>query len=264
MKVIMLAAGIGRRLHGDDNNQLPKALLQYGGKTLLARHMECLFGNGIDELVMVVGHRKEDLLAEVEAVRESLGAPKDFVRSIFNPRYKESALISLSTGDEVLRSGDDVMFMDADVLYHPDVLGRLIHSSQSNCFTLDYDFEDGDEPVKLCLRDGELIDFGKQVTDDYHTIGEWPGFMKMSPEIAAKVADAVQAHIDRGNLTAPYEDAMRDVLQSEPAGTFGFEDVTDLPWTEIDFPADAAYAEEVIHPQILEILGEEAKAVAGS
>ncbi len=258
MKVVMLAAGVGRRLHGDENNHPPKALLRYSGKTLMARHMQCLFDNGINELVLVIGHRKEDLLAEVDAVRESLGAPKDFVRTIFNPRYQESALLSLSTADEVLRSGDDVMFMDADVLYHPDVLSRLIHSSHPNCFTLDYEFEDGDEPVKLCLRDGELIDFGKQVTDDFHTIGEWPGFMRMSPGIAVKVADAVQAHIDRGNLTAPYEDAMRDVLQSEPAGTFGYEDVTGIPWTEIDFPADHVYAEDVILPRILEILGDKA------
>ena len=112
--------------------------------------------------------------------------------------------------------------------------------------------------MKLCLRDGELVDFGKQVTDDYHTIGEWPGFMRMSPGVAVKVADAVQARIDRGDLTAPYEDAMRDVLETEQVGTFGYVDVTGIPWTEIDFPADVTYAEEVILPGILESLGEKA------
>ena len=258
MKVVMLAAGVGRRLHGDENNHLPKAILRFGGKTLIARHMECLFGNGINELVLVIGHRKEDLMAEVDAILGGLGGPKDFVRTIFNPRYKESGLLSLYSADEVLRSGDDVMFMDADVLYHPDVLARLIHSRHPNCFTLDYEFEDGDEPVKLCLRDGDLIDFGKLVTDDYHTIGEWPGFMRMSPGIAVKVADAVQARIDKDDLTAPYEDAMRDVLKSEPVGTFNFEDVTGIPWTEIDFLADVTFAEEVILPRILESLGEKA------
>ena len=74
----------------------------------------------------------------------------------------------------------------------------------------------------------------------------------MSGEIAAKVAAAAKAHVDENNLTATYETAMRDVLVSEPVGTFGFEDITGIPWTEIDFPEDVTRAEEVILPRIKE------------
>ncbi len=68
MKAVMLAAGVGRRLHGDKNDALPKALLRFEGKTLLERHVGVLKALGVDELVLVVGHRKEDLLAEAEKV----------------------------------------------------------------------------------------------------------------------------------------------------------------------------------------------------
>ncbi len=255
MKVVMLAAGVGRRLFGDENGDPPKALLSFGGRSLLARHVEILLGLGIRELVLVVGYRKEDLLSEAERV-----APDGFVHPIFNPRYQESPILSLHAAAEAMLAGDDVLFMDADVLYHPDVLGRLIRSPHPNCFSFDRDFEPGDEPVKLCVRDGELIDFGKQVTDDYDQIGEWPGFLRMSSEIAAKVAAAAKVHVDEDNLTATYETAMRDVLVSEPAGTFGFEDITGIPWTEIDFPEDVTHAEEVILPRILESLGEASEA----
>ncbi|MBI3113176.1 MAG: NTP transferase domain-containing protein [Rhodospirillales bacterium] len=64
MKAVMLAAGVGRRLYGDENDNLPKALLEFDGKTLLERHVRILLDNGVDELVLVVGHRKEDLLAQ--------------------------------------------------------------------------------------------------------------------------------------------------------------------------------------------------------
>ncbi len=252
MKVVMLAAGVGRRLYGDENDELPKALLRFKGKSLLARHVEILLGLGIRELALVVGHRKEDLLSEAEAIIAAGGAPAGFVHPIFNPRYRESPILSLHAAAEAMEAGDDVLFMDADVLYHPEVLGRLMRSPHPNCFTLDWDWEPGDEPVKLCVRDGELIDFGKQVTDDYDQIGEWPGFLRMSGEIAAKVAAAAKAHIDEDNLTATYETAMRDVLVSEPAGTFGFEDITVIPWTEIDFPEDVIHAEEVILPRMAE------------
>ncbi|MBC8337586.1 MAG: phosphocholine cytidylyltransferase family protein [Rhodospirillales bacterium] len=252
MKVIMLAAGVGRRLYGDENDHLPKALLRFGGKTLLARHLEILGEHGIDEMTIVVGHRKDDLLTEAEAVVNALGMGEGFLKSIFNPRYEESALLSLWTADAVMRSGDDVLFMDADVLYHPELMGRLMRSEHRNCFTMDREFEMDDEPVKIYLRGGEMYDFGKQMVNGYEGIAEWPGFMRMSPEIAVKVADAVQVHIDNDTELATYETAMRDVLVSEPAGTFGYEDITGIPWTEIDFPEDVTRAEEIIFPQMEE------------
>ena len=166
MKAIMLAAGVGRRLYGDENDCLPKALLRFDGKTLLARHVEILRDLGVDELVLVVGHRKEDLLAEADVV-----APKGFIRSIFNPRFEEGPILSLWTADEVLRSGEDILFMDADVLYPPELMRRLLDSPHENCFVMDRDFEPGEDPVKLCLRDGIAVDFGKQVTGDCDVCG---------------------------------------------------------------------------------------------
>jgi len=252
MKVVMLAAGVGRRLFGDENDDLPKALLRFDGKTLLARHIEILQDHGIRELALVVGHQKEALLAEVDAIIAAGAAPEGFVRPIFNPRYRESPILSLHAAAEVMQGGGDVLFMDADVLYHPELIGRLMRSPHRTCFTFDRDFEPGEEPVKLCVLGGELIDFGKRVTDDYDVMGEWPGFLRMSGEIAAKVAAAAKTHIVEDNLTATYETAMRDVLVSEPAGTFGFEDITGIPWTEIDFPSDVVYAEDVILPRLSE------------
>ncbi len=249
MKAIMLAAGVARRLYGDENDNLPKALLEFEGKTLLARHIEILRQLGVEELVMVVGHRKEDLFAEIGSV-----APDGFVRTVFNSRYKEVPILSLAAAADDLRSGDDALFMDADVLYHPEMMRRLIQSPFKNCFIMDRDFESGSEPVKLCIRDGEPVDFGKQVTDDYHDIGEWPGFLKMSASIAAKIADSAERYAGLDELIVSYEPAMCDVLLSEPVGTFGVEDITGIPWIEIDFPGDLIQAEEIIYPKVTDFI----------
>lgn len=247
MKALMLAAGVGRRLYGDENDEIPKALLRFEEKTLLHRHIEVLDAYGVDELVLVVGHRKEDLLAEALAVAED-----GFIRSHFNPRYREGPILSLATAVPELTTGDDVLFMDSDVLYHPDVLSRLILSAHANCFILDREFEPGDEPVKLCLKDGVPVDFGKQVIDDYDTVGEWPGFLKMSGDVAAKVAAATEALVEADKLDVTYEEAFRTVLFAEPPGTFGVEDITGMPWIEIDFPSDLMRAERIIYPQVVE------------
>lgn len=243
----MLAAGVGRRLYGDKNDNLPKALLSFEGRTLLDRHVAILRERGVAELVLVVGHRKEDLLAEAEAV-----APKGFVRSVFNPRYEEGPMLSLWTAAAELRSGDDVLFMDSDVLYPPEMMDRLLGSAHGNCFIIDREFEPGEEPVKLCIRGGVPVDFGKQVTDDFEDIGEWPGFLKMTADVAAKVAAASEDRITAGDVDATYEEAIRDVLVAEAPGTFGFEDITGIPWIEIDFPSDLLRAENIIYPLVTE------------
>ncbi len=100
MKALMLAAGVGRRLYGDDYNQPPKALLEFDGKTLLRRHIEQLVALGVDELVLVVGHRKDEILAAAY-----VAAPEDYVTSLFNPRYRGGPILSLWTAAEHLRSG---------------------------------------------------------------------------------------------------------------------------------------------------------------
>ncbi|MCC7017653.1 MAG: phosphocholine cytidylyltransferase family protein [Rhodospirillales bacterium] len=257
MKALMLAAGVGRRLYGDDRTQPPKAILEFGGKTLLRRHIENLKSFGVDELVLVLGHRKDEILAEANAASEP-----GFTRWLHNPRYRGGPVISLWTACEVLRSGSDVLFMDADVLYHPELLRRLLYSPHENCFIYDRDFEAGDEPVKLCLDSGRPVEFGKKVEGAFEVMGEWPGFLRLSAAIAAKLADATQAYIDRAEMAAPYEPAMRDVLLAEPAGTFGAEDVTGIPWIEIDFPSDLIRAERHVLP-LIETPIEELQATPG-
>lgn len=249
MKALMLAAGLGRRLFGDDNDDLPKALLEFEGQTLMERHIELLQAHNVEELVLIVGHRKKDLIRECEAVAHS-----GFIRAIENPRYREGPILSLAAGEEVLRSGGDVMFMDADVLYHPLLLESLIVSPVRNCFLLDRQFQSDDDPVKLCLNDGVVVDFGKVVEVAHDTVGEWPGFMKMDGRVAGLVMDAAQAIIDSGEIEGSYERAMRAVLMAEPEDTFGHEDVTGIPWIEIDYPNDLKKATAKVFPRIADYL----------
>ena len=55
MKVLLLAAGVGRRL-GDPTRQLPKALLPFGEKSLLQRHFEILQSFAVTDISVTVGH----------------------------------------------------------------------------------------------------------------------------------------------------------------------------------------------------------------
>jgi choline kinase len=247
MKALMLAAGLGRRLYGEQNQELPKALLQFGGQTLIERHIRILQDCGVDELNLIVGHRKDDLLAEVMRV-----APDGFVKSFYNPRYREGPKHSLALGEEVLRSGDDILFMDADVLYHPNLLHQLVNSKHKTCFVIDQEFQSTDDFVKICINDGEIVNFGKSLGNDYDIVGEWPGFFKMSAKIASQIADSVLGFIARGEDGGAYEDSFCEILKKSTPGTFRYEDITGTAWVELDYDSDIEKATESIFPRLEE------------
>lgn len=62
---------------------------------------------------------------------------------------------------------------------------------------------------------------------------------------------AAAALIGVGHDDAHFEEALRAVLLASPPDRFGVEDVTGLPWIEIDFPADVERAEREILPALL-------------
>ena len=59
-----------------------------------------------------------------------------------------------------------------------------------------------------------------------------------------------ELYLGQGRRHEPYEEAIRDALLTSPRRTFAFEDITGLPWIEIDFAADVDRAEAVILPRI--------------
>jgi choline kinase len=140
--------------------------------------------------------------------------------------------------------------MDADVLYDYRLMARLVESRHVNCFLMDREIEPGEEPVKLCVREGRLVDFHKVARGACDYYGESVGFFRLSPPVAARLAARAEAYISGGRRGEWYEEAIRDELVESEAGTFGFEDVTGLPWIEIDFPEDVARARDEILPRL--------------
>ena len=245
MHAIILAAGVGSRLFGDSRTQPPKSLIEFDGRTLLARHIAYLQEIGVKKLTLVVGYRKDLVSEEAEAC-----APNGFLEIIENPMYRGGSIISMWYARETYRRGESVLFMDADVLYDTEILTRLIDSAWDSAFVYDEDLDEGDDPVRICLRDGAVVDFGKRIVGQFDAMGEWPGFMKVSAETGPLIAASLENYIEGGQLMATYEEAIRDVIVGGPQGAFGIVDISGLDWVEIDFPDDLERARAVILPKL--------------
>jgi choline kinase len=242
MKVIILAAGVGKRL-GNAADDKPKCLLNFNGKSLLARHLEILQSLGVEEIHLVTGYRQQDIKAHINVIDNATP-----LQLHFNSNYTEGSLISLWHARQILKEGGEIILMDADVLYDPRILARLIEGDATNAFLLDREFEPGVEPVKLCVRDGMIVEFRKQIAPDlrFDLQGESVGFFRFSPGLAARLADRLQVWLDNKRRDEPYEEVIRELLLESPAD-FSYLDITGLPWIEIDFPEDVDRARELMH-----------------
>jgi choline kinase len=242
---ILLVAGVGRRL--GQAKPGPKVLLEFGDRSLLARHIDALAACAIDELVLVVGFEADQLKTAIHRLD-----PPFKMRMLTNARFTEGSAVSLAVSGEILRSGRTVLLMDGDVLYDPRLLRRLIQGRAENTLLVDRELEPGDEPVKVCFdRAGAIVDFRKKPENLGVRHGESVGFFRFSPATAADLAERADWYM--ANAPAlEYEEAIRDLMLAEPE-RFGAEDVTDLPWTEIDFVQDVVRARNFILPQ-LEVL----------
>src|SRR5262249_51940042 len=146
MNLIFLCAGMGKRL-APYTTVRPKCLMDVEGSTLLERHLVHAERLGAERITVVVGHLSDMIEAVIERLRTR--AP---VRTIYNAEYRQGSIISLKTGLDGI--DDDLIFMDTDVLYHPDVLGRLFRTSQASCLLVDGTAHESGEEMMVGVRGG--------------------------------------------------------------------------------------------------------------
>jgi len=253
MRAVILAAGRGRRL-GSAGDERPKVLLRFGGRTLLQRHIEILEYCGIGDISVVVGYRAQSVSDEIK----SLGRAGE-VSLIDNPRYAEGSVVSLWSAGAALTNGQSTLLMDGDVLYDWRLMQRLTRSSQANCLLMDRNIEPGDEPVKLCIAEDRIVDFHKKPRNPYEFHGESVGFFRLSSGIAAALLAGADGYVASGRHDQEYEEPLRDLILASAKDVFGYEDITGLPWSEIDFALDVARARTTIVPRLVEMKGEPVK-----
>lgn len=239
MKAILLAAGVGKRLWPITQHR-PKCLIELGGRTLLLRYLEALAGVGIKQAVIVVGYKQDMIRAAAGTGRCGVE-----VRYLANEQYQRGSITSLWLARTEL--DDDVLIMDADVLFHRQLLRRLMESSWPTALLLDETVSQRTEECMAIVRGGRVVALSKQMPARYDLAGEGVGFLKVQRADTGHLVGALKVCVDRGDLDMEYEDALQEFFTRAKVG---FETIGGLPWIEIDFPEDVARAERDVLPKL--------------
>ena len=143
---ILLAAGESRRMGS------AKALLSYQGQTFIARICNAFLTAGVDELIVVLGARAEQL-------REALPVHAK-LRTVVNPRYQLGQLSSLMVGIGALSSESEAAVVN--LVDHPMIATATIHALLSS-------FRADPVPILIASYQGKR---GHPVLFSSHVYGE--------------------------------------------------------------------------------------------
>ena len=174
-KALVVAAGLGSRLKGHTEN-LPKCMLDFGGKTLLQRQLKAYNECGIKDITVIRGYKKEKINYKN-------------LNYITNPDYKDNNILNSIFYAEKVINGN-IIISYSDILFDSSVVKRLSESDHDISVVVDIDWKGyyvgrKDHPISeaenvIFNSNNQIMKIGKIATQKEEVHGEFIGMIKLS------------------------------------------------------------------------------------
>ena len=227
MKAIILAAGMASRLR-PLTLTTPKSLLKVGERSLLQRSMDALIASGIKEICIVTGYLHE----MIEDFVQKQYADSIKVTFIYNKVYETTNNIYSLWLARPFAEGQDVLLLDSDLLYDPQIVARVLATDAPNVLTL-IRHELGEEEMKVVTdAQGSIKEISK-TCNPADAAGESLGIEKMGVAYTKALYKELEPMMNEEHLeNVFYERAFERLI---PQGhTYKVLDVTELFSCELD------------------------------
>ena len=248
MRAIILAAGSGLRL-GQHTKDIPKALLDLNGKSILERQISLLRQHAINEIFVVTGYQREKLTL------------KD-IEYIFNPRYAETEQLA-SMMVARTKISDDVLIIFGDIVFDEQILQQILVSNDDIGIAIDLDWEKSynerpDNPKsladKVLIYQKKIQQISAKITSlsmKNQQIGEFLGVIKLSRRgskiMVQKYQELERSHTGKFHDASSLEKAkLVDILQELIDSKIDIHSISITgKWCEIDTPKDLERARRI-------------------
>lgn len=224
MKAVIVAAGLSTRMYPVVRD-MPKCMLEVGGKPIIRGVINQLTAAGINEIGVVVGYNRGEIEEEIMFDKE--------VTIIYNPFYEQcNNMASLWFAKDFINK-EPFIYIHGDLLFDTKILTKLLDAPEEDFVVIDTKECDKEDMKVVVTIDGNIIDYGKEIELD-RANGEWIGMAKFyRPDVLFNVIEYL---LESKELYA------YDVVAFAEMGVLGYGIrpyfITGLQWIEIDFPKE--------------------------
>ncbi len=225
----MLAAGLGSRL-GTLTRELPKCMVEVGGRSILSRMIASLEAVGVRRLVIVTGYLHEVLEEYALGLQSNLA-----IEFVHNVDYASTNNIySLWLANEAIRS--DFYLLESDLLFDERLLTDLRWPSSAAVSPLS-DVMDG--TVLTANGEGVVQEFYlKQDPRPPEPLLKTINIYRFSLEVWSSIlAPLFKDMVSRGETNVYYELVFAEAVRSGRLKLFA-DVFSDKLWCEVDTPED--------------------------
>ena len=240
MKAVILAAGQGTRIRSV-HGERPKCLIEVDDNTILDHQLEALFLAGIDEVAIVVGYEKKQIINHVKHNRV-YGQTIQFIE---NPAFAiTNNIYSLWLATEWLH-GDSFICLNADVVFDPEILRSAVRTRAPISMIVDPLWRD--ETMKVIIEGDRVLRMSKKISREEFS-GTYIGITIFHSAIQERFFDRMNDLISEGQVNVFFNAAVQELADE---GVYvGFTSTDGLPWAEIDDPLDLNFAQQSVFPQL--------------
>jgi len=241
MKAVILAAGQGTRIrsvHGEH----PKCLIEVDETTILDHQLDALSMAGINDVAIVVGYEKEQVVAHIRDKRLSYDQRIHFIQ---NPAFAiTNNIYSLWLATDWLR-GDSFIVLNADVIFDPDILNSAVEPYAPISMIVDPLWRE--ETMKVIIEDGRVTRMSKKISQEEFS-GTYIGITVFSKSIQDRFFHKLDSLIAAERVNDFFNVAVQEL--ADEGVHIGYTSTDGLAWAEIDDPLDLAFAHQSVFPNL--------------
>jgi len=257
MKALILAAGMGKRLK-PITDRIPKTLIKVEDKPILGHILTNIKQCGIEDVLIVTGY-KDELIHKYVGNGSKWGLNVNYCH---NKSYNTTEnIFSVDLAAHELE-GDDFVLINADDLFSPFILWKLIETPGDIVLAVDNQGTVGTEEMKVYTDGNGRITAVSKELDPMESYGEDIGIIKFSKNGGRAFLNAIKRIIKERGHHFYFQEAIHDLSASEYPVTY--INVGNEPWIEVDDHFDLKWAKTpMIHmiKERLKLLSQKIKAI---
>jgi len=241
VKALILAAGMGKRLK-PITDRIPKTLIKIEDKPILGHILDNVKKCGIDDVVIVTGY-KHDLIRNYVGNGKKWGLNVNYCFNKWYANTENILSVKLASGELL---GDGFVLINADDLFSPMILWRLMEADGDIVLAVDGEGTVGTEEMKVKTDINGIVKSVSKKLDPDESFGEDIGVMKFSVDGGKVFLQAINEIIENSGPYFYFQEALDYLTTKDYPITY--VDIEDEPWIEIDDHFDLKWAKTpVIH-----------------